>query len=473
MPRCRSLPLILSVALAFPALAQEQVARVKSAPQDYRGRPIELEGEAVEIQALSPRSRQGFYRLVDPTDPIGILIRTSDLPQTGGPFRVRASVSREVLRGGSLLLDEVSRETLRVNTLPLAIVIAALGLAAVLWAGFNYLRARRRERMMRLAPPLWLIPAGTEPQAGDEPVQGHHFDYRLQYVEEERSAHIEGLKRRALQVLAPGLLFALGGSLWAGVLLRAESSQPAFVLLEPGTPGAGATPATAAGDAVITRPDDTLRVVVQPPPPPVRTAAPVETPRQPPPRQPPPRQDPPRRDPAPAVVAAAQPAATRDTARPAAPPVVVESVAVSTPPPPPPPAPEPEPERRPAAPAAPDPAEIRRAAEAELQGGIRRFSSALAAREVGTVATLYPAGGDSRRIRFLDFVRESRPEAALQRTEAVTVTETTAQAPFTISFRWRGEFGVARRKDARFQATVRRTGGGWAFEGARLLENMP
>lgn len=466
MPLRRSLPLLLSVALAVPALAQEQVARVKSAPQDYRGRSIELEGEAVEIQALSPRSRQGFYRLVDPTDPIGILIRTSNLPETGGPFRVRASVSLEVLRGGSLLLDEVSRRTLRVNVLPLAIVVALLGLAAVLWAGFSYLQARRRERMMRLAPPLWLIPAGTEPQAGAEPLQGHHFDYKLQYVEEERSTHIEGLKRRALRVLAPGLLVTLGGSLWAGVLLRAESSQPAFVLLEPETP-LGGTPLATTGDTAITRPDDTLRVVVQPPPPPGPRTVPQETPRQ-----PPPRQETPRRDTVSAATSARPPVAAQDTARPVAQPVVAESVPVTTPPPPP-PAPEPEPERRPAAPAAPDPAEIRRAAEAELQGGIRRFASALAAREVGTVATLYPAGGDARRIRFLDFVRDSRPEAALQGTEAVTVTEAAAQAPFTISFRWRGEFGVARRKDARFQATVRRTGGGWAFEGARLLENMP
>lgn len=463
MPLRRSLPLVLSVALAFPALAQEQVARIKSAPQDYRGRPIELEGEAVEIQALSPRSRQGFYRLVDPTDPTGILIRTSDLPETGGPFRVRATVSLEVLRGGSLLLDEVSRQTLRVNTLPLAIVVAVLGLAAVLWAGFSYLQARRRERMMRLAPPLWLIPTGGEPQGREEPAQGRHFDYQLQYVEEERSAHIEALKRRALQVLGPGLLVALGGSLWAGVLLRVESNQPAFVLLEPETPVAGATPVTAAGDTLITRPDDTLRIVVQPPPPPAPRAVPAETPRLP----------PPRRDAVAAVTAARPPIAAQDTATPAAQPVVTESVPVATPPPPPPAATGPEPERRPPEPAAPDPAEIRRAAEAELQGGIRRFASALAAREVGTVATLYPAGGDSRRIRFLDFVRESRPEAALQGTEAVTVTETAAQAPFTISFRWRGEFGVARRKDARFQATARPTGTGWAFEGARLLENMP
>jgi len=471
MPLRRSLPLLLSIALAFPALAQEQVARVKSAPQDYRGRPIELEGEAVEIQALSPRSRQGFYRLVDPSDPTGILVRTSELPETGGPFRVRASVSAEVLRGGSLLLDEVSRKTLGVNTLPLAILVAVAGIAAVLWAGLSWLRARRRERMMRLAPPLWLIPAGGEPQAEEEHAHGHHFDYQLQYVEEERSAHIEALKRRALRVLVPGLLVALGGSLWAGILLRAESRQPAFVLLEPETPIAGAT--LAGGDTVITRPDDTLRVLVQPPPAPATTAAPAETPRQTPPREQPPRQQPPRRDTVATVAAAPRPVAAQDTARPAAPPVARESVPVTIPPPPPPPAPEPEPERRPAAPAAPDPAEIRRAAEAELQGGIRRFASALAAREVGTVASLYPAGGDTRRIRFLDFVRESRPEAALQGTEAVTVTETAAQAPFTISFRWRGEFGVARRKDARFQATVRRTGGGWAFEGARLLENMP
>jgi hypothetical protein len=58
-------------------------------------------------------------------------------------------------------------------------------------------------------------------------------------------------------------------------------------------------------------------------------------------------------------------------------------------------------------------------------------------------------------------------------TEAAAVSETSAQANFTLTFRWRAEFGVARRKDARFVATARRTGDGWAFESARLLENMP
>ncbi|HEX9165507.1 MAG TPA: hypothetical protein VF862_06325, partial [Gemmatimonadales bacterium] len=172
----RLLTLLLVTGLASPAVGQEQVARVKSAPQDYRGRPIELQGEAVEVQALSPRSRQGVYRLVDASDPIGILIRTSDLPQTGGPFRVRASLSPEVLRQGQLLLDEGNRETIRANPLPLAVAVTGLGLVAVLWAGVVYVRARRRERMMHLAPPLWLIPAGSETQPGEEHAHAPHFD---------------------------------------------------------------------------------------------------------------------------------------------------------------------------------------------------------------------------------------------------------------------------------------------------------
>src|SRR5512139_821674 len=92
--------LLLCLVLAGPAWAQQQVARVKSAPQDYRGRPIELQGEVVEVQALSPRSRQGIYRLVDATDPAGVLVRTYDLPRTGGPFRVRVALSPELLLQG-------------------------------------------------------------------------------------------------------------------------------------------------------------------------------------------------------------------------------------------------------------------------------------------------------------------------------------------------------------------------------------
>jgi hypothetical protein len=164
---------------------------------------------------------------VDATDPIGILIRTNDLPQTGGPFRVRASLSPEVLRQGQLLLDEGSRQAVRANPLPLAVAVAGLGLAAVLWAGFVYVRARRRERMMRLAPPLWLIPAGSEPQAGEDHAHAPHFDYKLQYVEE--SGRPTSRKLALDPVRSWSMAEHLGRGADAG-----RVSQPAF-----GLPGRG------------------------------------------------------------------------------------------------------------------------------------------------------------------------------------------------------------------------------------------
>jgi hypothetical protein len=255
----------------------------------------------------------------------------------------------------------------------------------------------------------------------------------------------------------------VAGSIWAAAAWQAESSQPAFVLLEPSEPGQSPSPPagsdTMAAQTGAPRPDDTLRVALAPAP--VAPAPPPDSLRR---RRP-------RRD----TAAAAVPAVTaprRDTATAASAPVQVQVAAPVQPPPP--PTPQPEPERRePAAAAVPDEAALRRAADAELQRGIARFVAAVTARQVGTVATLYPAGGDNRRIKFLDYLRESEPEVSLRMTEAAAVSETSAQANFTLTFRWRAEFGVARRKDARFVATARRTGDGWAFESARLLENMP
>jgi len=143
--------------------------------------------------------------------------------------------------------------------------------------------------------------------------------------------------------------------------------------------------------------------------------------------------------------------------------------------PPPPPITEP-PVRRDTAPTAPppDPAALRRAAAAELDRGIQRFVAALEGRQVATVAAGFSGSGDTRRRdQFLEFLRESAPSATLKGSEPPTVAEASAEASFTVAFRWRAQFGVERKKDARFAATARRSGEGWAFGNIRLLEAFP
>ena len=78
-----------------------------------------------------------------------------------------------------------------------------------------------------------------------------------------------------------------------------------------------------------------------------------------------------------------------------------------------------------------------------------------------------------QRDRFVQFLKESSPTATLETTDPAEVTETAAGAAFTLLFKWRGNFGVEKRKAVRFQASTRRQGDNWVFAGVRLLENFP
>jgi hypothetical protein len=483
------LVLVVAAGTARPGQAQEAIAKVKSAPQDYRDRQILLEGEVVEVRGLSPRSGRGVYRLLDESDPVGLLVRTASLPESGGPFRVRARLSPELLQNGILLVDELNRDLTRSPMIPLALLIGALGFLGCFILAGMYVRARQAERRLRLGPPMWLIPSGVEEPEGEadhekgaEPV---HFNYRLHYIEQERATGLERRKRNLLFALAGTALIGMTGAGWFAILRGEDAAKPAFVLTAPAQTLAAATPGDSAvsdtAPAPVSRPDDTLRVGLAAP------VAPRPAPRQVAPdtarRRPPPETAAPRREPVPFRRDTTP--FRQDTARVGAPIVVVTGAArettVTNPPaqavaPPPPPPVTPPPVRRDTAPTPPrpDPAVLARAAAAELGNGIARFVAALEAQQIGTVAAVFSSTGDTRRRdRFVDFLREYTPSATLRGSDQPTVTESGAETSFTVGFRWRAQFGVERRKDARFGATARRSGDGWAFGNIRLLEAFP
>jgi hypothetical protein len=470
---CLALALVLGNAPTAPA--QETISKVKLAPQDYRGRQIVLSGEVVEVRALSPRSERGVYRLVDGSDPAGILVRTDQLPSSGGPFSVTARLSPELLSEGSLLLDEVDRDGAGSPANAIAAIVALLGIGGALAAITMYSRVRRDERHMHLGPPMWLIPTGgvekPEPASG----QNVRFNYHLQYIQEERSDAIDKRKRQLLGMLAVAGGIGAAGAGWFAMLQREDQSRPSFVLMAPDIAQATPTPAD-----TTRHPDDTLRVGIRPAPPPPPPPAPSTVAVEPPP------------DPGDAPVRGLSRRDSirlgligrpRDTARTVA---MRDTVTRVQPPPPPPPAPLPPPPPPPPPPApveaprdtAPpppkvDPEAVRAAATSDLNRGIEQFAAAVTARDLGTVSGLFSAADARRRDRFVNFLRDASPTSAYQATEAAEVTETAADAAFTLMFRYRGDFGVEKRKTVRFQASTRRRGEEWTFAGVRLLENFP
>ena len=469
-----SLALALAIAPASPA--QETVGKVKLAPQDYRGRQIKLSGEVVEVRALSPRSERGVYRLVDGSDPAGILVRTDKLPGSGGPFEVTARLSPELLSEGSLLLDEVDRDGAGAATRILAALVALLGMGGAISAVTLYTRVRRDERHMHLGPPMWLIPTGGADKPEAQSGQSVRFNYHLQYIQEERSDALDRRKRQLLGLLAVAGGVGAAGAGWFVMLQREDQSRPSFVLMAPEIAQATPSPVDTSQ-----HPDDTLRVGLTSPPP-----APEPPPPPPPPssvavRPPPdPGEEPvrglSRRD----SIRLGLIQRPRDTARTLA----VRDTATRVQPPPPPPAPPPPPPQPPPAPveaprdtvaATPpaDPEAMRAAATRSLDTGIQQFAAAVSTRELGTVSSMFAPADARRRDRFVNFLRDASPSSSFQATEPAELTETAADAAFTLMIRYRGDFGVEKRKAVRFQASTRQRGADWVFAGVRLLENFP
>ena len=115
-------------------------------------------------------------------------------------------------------------------------------------------------------------------------------------------------------------------------------------------------------------------------------------------------------------------------------------------------------------------------ATAELGNAAQSLVAAINARRILDVALLLPEGmaGDlGRRERFMKLLKDFEPRATLGPIEVPTLGQTGAEARFAVSFSWRGDFGVDRRKTGHFLGMVRREESGWRFQGARLLDAVP
>ena len=101
---------------------------------------------------------------------------------------------------------------------------------------------------------------------------------------------------------------------------------------------------------------------------------------------------------------------------------------------------------------------------------------AINAHRLVDVALLLPEGiaGDlGRRERFMKLLKDFSPRASLGTVEGTSLAEGRAETRFAVSFSWRGDFGVERKKTARFLGLVTRDDSGWRFQGARLLDAIP
>jgi hypothetical protein len=472
------MPIYLAVALAGVSdstPANTWIADLKANKALVAGRAVRIEGQVVDLRATSPMASRGLYRLIDATDPAGVLIRTERLPIDGGAFRVRGRVASTLSADSLPLLDEIERQRQGGSPFfPLALA-GASGLALVALA-ILFARATTEEHRNRISAPLWLLPnlgpygkttAGTE---GAAPALNYEPD--LEDADRLQRERLRRRKHSLFQALIASVAVAASSTAWAINTRHPSGPVPAFIFVdaedrpvaEPTPPALADQPPTVVIDSASKAPASSASSAFV-------TVRPEKPPTTPPPR---------RRDSAPQRVAVTAPvrrpdsvlradsarATTAGTTAEVTPP---SRVPVPTPSPPPPPVVEPRDET-------PDPAVDRARAAEALSGLAGRLVAAIASKNMSELSSLMPADvavDVGRRERFLKFVREFGPHAGLGGIEETTVAGDRGEARFAVSFTWRGDFGVDSRKPGRFLGILRRQNGEWRPAGVRFLDGVP
>jgi len=435
------------------------IADIKAKRETLGATEVRLEGDVVDIRSTSPSARAGYYRLIDTSDPEGVLIRTGRLPRDGGALRVVARKAPQQPPDGLLLLDELDQARLdRRSAAP--IVLGAISLTSFLVLVVLLIRAGVEERRYKLTPPLWLLPeagpygktALAVPNAPPPPLR-----YSPE-LEEADQVHREQLRKRKRNLFHAVIgSFGLTGSSAAWLLITQPVSAqvPAFIFIEandtpiPIVPSRPVLPDSTAVQAAL---DSLLRLVM---PAPSRT------------------RDTGRGESVPAVNPFVSPPPARPPAGPEIGPIRDSLPAA---------APAPAPAPRPAPPPAPpeivrDPEAERAAAGDALGRAAARLVDAINSRRMTDLAQLVPealAGDLGRRERFMKLIRDYAPRASLGQIEGTALADAQGEARFTLQLAWRGDFGVQTRKAGRFLGLLHReAGGSWRFDGARLLDPLP
>ena len=328
-----------------PAPAQRSwIADLKAKRGLLGSSEVRIEGDVVDIRSTSPSARSGFYRIIDASDPEGLLIRSGRLPRDGGALKVRARKTPQQPVDGMLLLDEI--EQTRLGKRPvLPIALATLSLTSFLVLVVLLIRAAVAERRYKLTPPLWLMPeAGPygktlampgEASEGPVPLK---YSPELEEADEAQREQLRKRKRNLFQAVLGSFGFSAASAAWILVTQPAVAQVPAFIFIEAeDSPIPMAQQPWPADTALVQATLDSLLRMMASNPPPVpagpqrdtsrRTTSPVENPFQAPTRPP--------------VMAAPR----VDSAAPPVTPVSAPPPAPAPPPEPSPPPPDPEAER--------------------------------------------------------------------------------------------------------------------------------
>jgi Inner membrane component of T3SS, cytoplasmic domain len=160
--------LCLAGASASVASAQDgtPIADVKSAPQRFVNRPVQLVGEAVNVTVARSGLSAGTYRLVDESDQQGILVRVpmaGEVPVPGKIYHVGGTASLNPADARELLLLETSRDIVEPPT-SLRWVLAAASTLAIVF-GFLLWRTLRQPASATRVP-LLAVPSTVERPTG-------------------------------------------------------------------------------------------------------------------------------------------------------------------------------------------------------------------------------------------------------------------------------------------------------------------
>ncbi len=178
--------------LSSPAAAQTAIAELRASPARWINREVTVVGQVIASAPNPAGTTRGFYTLMDDTDPVGVIVRSRDLPPVGREYVVTGTWILDA-GTGTALIDETGRQDAGGLRAPVAagggggggggaarsgpglVLILALTaiVGAVIGAGVLLLRGRSAPRSAPYAP-------GAPPSPPVAPAAGPLVDVSLE-----------------------------------------------------------------------------------------------------------------------------------------------------------------------------------------------------------------------------------------------------------------------------------------------------